>query len=338
MNNNFPIRFASNPKYEYVSYVVQYMNQSQIVGKKSNVEVDRKYSEDFLNLCLDGRFNKRDYPILYQYVTEITDIKIYKEYESQDEARYYSYKYRDQYVFRKESYTDQGSRLFIDGQKVIFRSLVRKINEFSRLDNYSEQNIINFINNVRLNPVLLLFIFAENTDVFGDKFKKFNIPTRYRPKNGYNRRPLTNNNNDNNDKYDLLDDDINNDTENYDELPEELPKLAKTVEWLNDEMNVSEAASQPGKWFYNTRETNKDKEIVRIYDHTLLDMIRNRRNPYTNQLWDSSVLKRFTIGDLSGGGNPLEKKYYLYNKRHYLVRVGPRGGKFIVVKGDKHRI
>lgn len=116
-------------------------------------------------------------------------------------------------------------------------------------------------------------------------------------------------------------------------LENKVPKLAKNTEWFDEMMEAEEAPSKAGKWFYNTRDTNLEGKIVRVYDSTLLTKIKNRENPFTRTKWDLDVLRRFSINE--GGG---EKDYYIYNNRKYLVRTGPRGGKFILVQGAKKRI
>lgn len=83
---------------------------------------------------------------------------------------------------------------------------------------------------------------------------------------------------------------------NYTDLEEKLPEFADTVEWLDKSMDATQSISKPGKWFYNTREKDKDNKIVRVYDFTLLNKIKNKRNPYTNEPWyDINLLKKFTI-------------------------------------------
>lgn len=116
-------------------------------------------------------------------------------------------------------------------------------------------------------------------------------------------------------------------------LPEKMPNLAGNVEWLDEMMEADQGASKSGKWFYNTRDLDSNKKIVRVFDHTLLNKIRNGENPYTRAKWNRKVLARFTVADAGNG-----KMYYNYNNKKYLIRTGPRGGKFILVKGEKRRI
>lgn len=111
-------------------------------------------------------------------------------------------------------------------------------------------------------------------------------------------------------------------------LPVLQPKLASNVEWLGPDLMPVNTKS--GKWFYNTRDKNKMEEIVRVFDLKLLDKIKNDENPFTRKKWDPQNLATF---DVRSGGN--EKQYYLYKNRRYLVRLGPRGGKYILVHDNK---
>lgn len=113
-------------------------------------------------------------------------------------------------------------------------------------------------------------------------------------------------------------------------LTEQKPNLSTDAEWLDDAMDTTE--SKTGKWFYNVRDMNGEGQIVRAFSHELLTKIKNKKNPFTNRTWDSVDLRRFEID--SGGG----REYYTYEKRKYLVRRGPRGGKYILVRGEKKRI
>lgn len=118
----------------------------------------------------------------------------------------------------------------------------------------------------------------------------------------------------------------------YNSLKKILPKLADNVEWFDHEMYASQVGLQQGEWFYNTRDKNIKKEIVRVFDKSLLEKMN--KNPFTRQDWTLKNLARFSINGGSGKNNI----YHIYNKRKYVVRVGPRGGRYILNKGEKLRI
>lgn len=86
----------------------------------------------------------------------------------------------------------------------------------------------------------------------------------------------------------------------YEELSIKYPKLISSdVEWFAEDLFPEEKTPSEGDWFYNTRDINDKKEIIRIYNKEVLNrliMTGNKLfNPFTTKAWNKNVLARFTL-------------------------------------------
>ncbi len=112
-------------------------------------------------------------------------------------------------------------------------------------------------------------------------------------------------------------------------------KIGPNTEFINNTIMPLEPNEINGKrFFYNVHDVDPTtKTAKKVFEEKVLKLTLDF-NPFTRRSWPTKqdelkgVLKQVPQ---DGGG----KEYKLYNGRQYLVRVGPNGGKFILVKNKK---
>ena len=154
----------------------------------------------------------------------------------------------------------------------------------------------------------------------------------------------------------------NNSTKLFDKLNTAAPhyKITQQTEFIGDDVlplntRPSNAVANQ-KYFFDTKDVRC--EIVRAFDGDILDHMRKQRrtprNPYTNRNWplDDTIAMKSTLKKLPSSSaisqpsppspppppSPMPaklKSMVSYNKKHYKLRLGDKGGQYILVNGKR---
>lgn len=155
-----------------------------------------------------------------------------------------------------------------------------------------------------------------------------------------------------------------NNTKLFDKLNTAAPhyKITQQTEFIGDDVlplntRPSNAVANQ-KYFFDTKDVRC--EIVRAFDGDILDHMRKQRrpprNPYTNRNWplDDTIAMKSTLKKLPSSSaisqqsppsppppspqSPMPaklKSMVSYNKKHYKLRLGDKGGQYILVNGKR---
>ena len=114
----------------------------------------------------------------------------------------------------------------------------------------------------------------------------------------------------------------------------------------NSNSNSNKSNKEGKKYFYDVRDVSSNGEIPRVFNADLLEKMNksSAKNPFSRAEWPlnnvtemKKVLRQAPTKSKKTSQVTQEggKAHTTYKGRSYVVRIGSRGGKYILVKGEK---